>query len=489
MIFLYDILMAELKDVIFYVDNENTGYINFDFKNDNYKILISAEHKDAKTEFIYLLYKNNNLEKMVISGLGPKPRIITSMQYIYKYFSKIDPRLFCKVYDVISKESAQLSEKFKKLLGEFEKYYNINCKIEYDSIVVEKKPFVLLNKNKKKYFKNFLENVENINISRKGAEFTDVKTDIPIETINPENIEKQIKSYSPVNELPKLSNSEKEKLKHIANIGINRINENTEKSFFNNNNRKNVISMHRRRNRLLANEDLDLNKEFIQELFKKIKAERGLYKYFADVNTIDDVERSYQSQKNGYQQKMNSSNMITDWEKRKVYLNKISRDLLNMHNEYERKKQNIINKEQKTKSNVKSVKTNSSNSSSEGENKRRNERKRKIEEEKKKFQKAEEEYKKSEERLFAQARLGRKPSSSNLNETVTKTNAERKKKNNKVDILKLATGQMQDSIVREGLGRTLEDIRSKNDKLVSNSEVAALRKKRQAAKAARAAKV
>lgn len=109
--------------------------------------------------------------------------------------------------------------------------------------------------------------------------------------------------------------------------------------------------------------------------------------------------------------------------------------------------------------------------------------------EKKKFQKAEEEYKKSEERLFAQARLGRKPSSSNLNETVTKTNAERKKKNNKVDRLKLATGQMQDSIVREGLGRTLEDIRSKNDKLVSNSEVAALRKKRQAAKAAKAAKV
>ena len=486
--------MAELKDVIFYVDNENTGYINFDFKNDNYKILISAEHKDAKTEFAYLLYKNNNLEKMVISGLGPKPRIITSMQYIYKYFSKIDPRLFCKVYDVISKESAQLSEKFKKLLGEFEKYYNINCKIEYDSIIVEKKPFVLLNKNKKKYFKNFLENVENINISRKGSEFTDVKTDIPIEKINPENpenIEKQIKSYSPVNvkELPRLSNSEKEKLKHIANIGINRINENTEKSFFNNNNRKNVISMHRRRNRLLANEDLDLNKEFIQELFKKIKAERGLYKYFADVNTIDDVERSYQSQKNGYQQKMISSNMITDWEKRKVYLNKISRDLLNMHNEYERKKQNIINKEQKTKSNVKSVKTNSSNSSSEGENKRRNERKRKLEEEKKKFQKAEEEYKKSEERLFAQARLGRKPSSSNLNETVTKTNAERKKKNNKVDRLKLATGQMQDSIVREGLGRTLEDIRSKNDKLVSNSEVAALRKKRQAAKAAKAAKV
>ena len=115
---------------------------------------------------------------------------------------------------------------------------------------------------------------------------------------------------------------------------------------------------------------------------------------------------------------------------------------------------------------------------------------RKSEEEKKKIEKAEEEYRKSEERLFAPARLGKKPSI-NLNETVTKTNAERakKKKNNKVDRLKLATGQMQDSIVREGLGRTLEDIRSKNDKLVSNSEVAALKKKRQAAKAARAAKV
>ena len=173
--------MVILKEVIVYFDEDDphSGFINFTHNDNNYKLLITVEETGEvgknNSDHMYLMYKDGDIVKMKLKGMGATPRIITKLENIVEYLNKIDDGLFCNLYHIVKEKNAKYFSgkkvnktntnkinKIYRIIEEMDKFYESNCKNKnFSSINQFNNTYLEENLTKNKYFKMFINEQQN----------------------------------------------------------------------------------------------------------------------------------------------------------------------------------------------------------------------------------------------------------------------------------------------------------------------------------------
>jgi len=173
--------MVILKEVIVYFDEDDphSGFINFTHNDNNYKLLITVEETGEvgknNSDHMYLMYKDGDIVKMKLKGMGATPRIITKLENIVEYLNKIEDGLFCNLYHIVKEKNAKYFSgkkvnktntnkinKIYRIIEEMDKFYESNCKNKnFSSMIQFNNTYLEENLTKNKYFKMFINEPQN----------------------------------------------------------------------------------------------------------------------------------------------------------------------------------------------------------------------------------------------------------------------------------------------------------------------------------------
>jgi len=173
--------MVILKEVIVYFDEDDpdSGFINFTHNDNNYKLLITVEETGEvgknNSDHMYLMYKDGDIVKMKLKGMGATPRIITKLENIVEYLNKIEDGLFCNLYHIVKEKNAKYFSgkkvnktntnkinKIYRIIEEMDKFYESNCKNKnFSSMNQFNNTYLEENLIKNKYFKMFINEPQN----------------------------------------------------------------------------------------------------------------------------------------------------------------------------------------------------------------------------------------------------------------------------------------------------------------------------------------